>query len=420
MALAPAQPAWASGGMHVVAIEKGGTPVGQTRARILLPNSKKAQSTPIQVQQTFLKAGTEIAAPDDTSILLRSSNGNELTVWPGTRLKVIGVSPKGESFEVFGKVAAFVRKKLSFFSLGSRKKKAAASSTRYTVEVGPGDTLDVQVQEGVVEVERPVTMQVGSKKLKGYKTTETVKAGQPLPPEDVLRYATFDQALAFLQGQLERCMQQGDEWGVAAAYYNLANLAYDSVETPQGAHAAAQMFREGIEKIALVQADPQWAVLYLEGYGDAMFDAGDYSEAHDGHLIALRALQSDWDPSLESYMAADLKVSLGHDLLKLGKLEPAAAAFEDALDVFETDFDEEDETVLAIGSIYFSLGVVYHRMGDWADAVSALVTAQKIFHAMLPGSGIAREIQEHLDAVENQVIGEEDEDDYVDFEEEFY
>lgn len=417
--LSTAGPVWAaSGAMQVTRIIQGQASVRSTDLRIIPPGSKTARNMKLRVGAQ-IQNGTEIDVPAGTRISLTSSNGNVLETQGGqTRLKVIGVSTKGEKFEVLmGKVGAFVNNKLSFWSIGHGQQTAAATSTQYIVGVDSKDELTVHVSEGVVEVQRPAKVKVAGKEYGGYKTHEKVEAGQTLSQaQQVSPYRTFEDAVAYFEMQRRIAVDNGDQWGAASWNYNLATLKSDAATTRAEARAAAQLFREGYEHVPLVETDQYWAVVYLVGYGDAMFNAGDYTQARDGHLFALETLMES-DPTLESFMATIIKFSLGHDFLKTNEADRAKLAFQDALEVFYDGFEGDygDEEALELGGIWFSLGVANHRLGEWEDAEFAFGAARETFVALAPGAGIVEEIDRRMRAVNTRQRGGHDDDDYLDF-----
>ena len=369
---------------------------------LILPKSKTKTPKQLRVGAN-LTIGTEIRVPAGTSITLLSSNGNKLESKPGgMTLKVIGVSPKGEVFEVFfGSVQAFVNKKLDFFNIGHGGKTAAAKSTNYTVSIGANNQLLVQVDEGIVDVQQPARVEVGGKKYTGYLTHDQLQAGQSLSQAQTSEYQSFAIAAASFRQQRDLALESGDEWTAANWQYNLANLAYDTAQTPAAAREAAAHYRYGIENIALLETDLYFAALYLDGYAGAMFDAEEYKEAMAGHIIALAALQ-EWDPELESFLASAIAVSLGNDLLKTKENDAAIEAFEAAGDALLNGFDDnaQDEEILEnILLVSFGLGVAYHRLERWEDAAEAFNVVQSL---ML-------ELQAALDMLEDEDVEEIDE-----------
>src|SRR6187402_682969 len=91
--------AWGAPVMKVTEVRVGQQPAKSASVKIFYPNEKKSATKDLAVGDG-LDPGVEIVVPANTEITLTSLNGNVIKVQPNTQFKVIGVSDKGETFNV--------------------------------------------------------------------------------------------------------------------------------------------------------------------------------------------------------------------------------------------------------------------------------------------------------------------------------
>ena len=147
----------AAPGLTVAAIQRDGAATVSVPDVMLRSKGVETAQVGTLVLQQALLDGVEIIIPIRTVVTLKSSNGNTITLQPGSRFTVRHVGDDGESYTVDdGSVSFDVVKALNFFNVNYRKFLAIVKGTRFSVEVEPDKEIRFAVTEGTVVVQREV------------------------------------------------------------------------------------------------------------------------------------------------------------------------------------------------------------------------------------------------------------------------
>ena len=152
MTLASAAP-----GLTVAAIQRDGAATASVPDVMLRSKGVEAAHVSALALQQELPEGVEIIIPIRTVITFKSSNGNTITLQPGSRFTVRHVGDDGESYTLDdGSVSFDVVKALNFFNVNYRKFLAIVKGTKFSVAVEPEKEIRFAVTEGTVVVQREV------------------------------------------------------------------------------------------------------------------------------------------------------------------------------------------------------------------------------------------------------------------------
>ncbi|WP_422902557.1 tetratricopeptide repeat protein [Propionivibrio sp.] len=170
----------------------------------------------VKVGDTF-PVGVVLITPARLIMTLKSSNTNEITLFPGSRLRVSSVSGRGEELALDEGMASFVvRKALDFFNVRHNKFQAIVRGTAYSVEVIPRKEITFTVKEGKVRVEREAKFFIEEGQKEGTVTfADTLKAGEQksyrLDIDDYLeRFKHFGEAETYYRKNLDADRASGD------------------------------------------------------------------------------------------------------------------------------------------------------------------------------------------------------------------
>jgi tetratricopeptide (TPR) repeat protein len=150
--------------LTVTRITLGGQPVQQVLEVVVISAQAPAGERRTLKLKDALPAGVELIAPARAVILFVSSNGNEVTLEPGARLRIADITPAGERYGVHAGLVTFnVRKALSFFNVAFEEFVALVRGTRFTVLVEPNRRYRCEVQRGALLVERAEMVRIGGR-----------------------------------------------------------------------------------------------------------------------------------------------------------------------------------------------------------------------------------------------------------------
>lgn len=199
----------------------------------------KGNASPVQrslARGSELEFESELIVPARTVITLKSSNGNTITLQPGSRFVVRLVSDEGESYSIEeGSVSLDVVKALNFFNVNYRRFLAFVRGTRFSVEVEPDKEIRFSVTEGTVEVQREVKVLIrepgAEDRTAEVVTSETLDTNTKRSVTYQLNYddylKTFDTlkgAEEYFQKQLEESEASRNDERIAASLANLINV----------------------------------------------------------------------------------------------------------------------------------------------------------------------------------------------------
>ena len=191
--------------------------------QFILPKSDKLQIETVPIGCAFA-IGTVIQVPQRTVIELTSPNGNRITLIPGSRLRILKVSNKGESASIEeGRGLFNVKRALDFYEINYQSFIAAVRGTIFSVEVKPGSKITFSVEEGKVQTEREVKVQIEEgNKVASMKATETLQPGKKqsttylLDVDGYLKtFKTYRDAEEYFRMQLEADRKSGDQQQLA-------------------------------------------------------------------------------------------------------------------------------------------------------------------------------------------------------------
>ena len=179
--------------------------------------------------QDNLESGVELIVPTHTVIILKSSNGNTITLQPGSRFIVSYVGDDGESYTLeAGGVSLDVVKALNFFNVNYRKFLAIVKGTKFSVEVDPDKEIRFAVTEGTVVIDREVKVKIlvpgDDDRTVEVTASETLKADlkrsatYSLNVEEYLKtFESFKDAEDYFRKRLEESEASGDPERIAAS-----------------------------------------------------------------------------------------------------------------------------------------------------------------------------------------------------------
>lgn len=198
-------------------IQMAGSEVGQAQVPVTAAGQASAQTRLVKTGERFA-SGTMLEAPARTQLVLATSNGNEIRMSPGSRLRLTEGSGSGEAYEQEAGSSRFlVRHALNMFNVAHRSFQAMARGTEYTVTVTPGATLSLQVEEGTVELRRDVPVQIEQGGIESKVTAvDRIQAGQERSyrldqSEYIARFGTYSDAERYYRDNLQRDRAGGDE-----------------------------------------------------------------------------------------------------------------------------------------------------------------------------------------------------------------
>lgn len=227
--------------LQVTRIEISGALADKATLQITLPGSATAERREVKIRESF-PVGTTLAIPARTSLVLKSSNGNELRLLPGSRIRITAGGDMGEEYtQEEGESFFDVKRALNFFNVRHRNFQAIVKGTRYSVKVDPKKEITFAVEEGVVKVEREGTLRVDESKAEGQiSSVALLKAG-----EQKSYRLDIDEYLARFK-----------HFGEAEAYYRENLMADRQSEEPERIQA-------GLNQLG-------WALLMLSRYQEAI------------------------------------------------------------------------------------------------------------------------------------------------------
>lgn len=211
-------------------IQVAGSEVGQAQVPVTAAGQASAQTRLVKTGERFV-SGTMIEAPARTQLVLATSNGNEIRMSPGSRLRLTEGSGSGEAYEQEAGSSRFlVRRALNMFNVAHRSFQAMARGTEYTVTVTPGATLSLQVIEGTVELSRDVPVRIEQGGIESKVTAvDRIRAGQERSyrldqSEYIARFGTYGDAERYYRDNLERDRAGGDERAMFTSLVQLGEI----------------------------------------------------------------------------------------------------------------------------------------------------------------------------------------------------
>ena len=335
--LVSATAALAASTVMVERIEFDGKAVAQ-----LANVSMLAVGSEVPVVQTLREKDTvaecmQIIVPARTVITLKSSNGNTMTLQPGSRFTVRHVGDDGESYTLDdGSVSFDVVKALNFFNVNYRKFLAIVKGTKFSVEVEPEKEIRFAVTEGTVVVEREVKVSIAEPQEEEIVALFTVR--NILEPgsrdavtyrlsvdEYLKRFETLKDAEDYYRKQLEADETIG---GTQRLQDSLVSLGTVLHRIGKSAEALTVYSRA----LSLVTANDPHRANLLMGIAAAHLTLGRASNALDLYQQADLIVNS-INPGRIAVYSAQLANGIASSHLALGQHQLALSKFEEALAV---------------------------------------------------------------------------------------
>jgi hypothetical protein len=180
-----------------------------------------------------IEVGAVVIGPSRTFVVLTSPAGNSITLDPGSRLEVVILSDRGESYFAWeGRLHFVVKKALDFFNVADpRIFIASVKGTEYSIEVLPNKEIRFVVDEGKVQVEREgkVRIEQEHKEASGIKVAEMIAAGKEktyrISVDEYLKeFRNFKDAEDYYRKQLEEDEKSGDQERIMRGRNNLDTI----------------------------------------------------------------------------------------------------------------------------------------------------------------------------------------------------
>ena len=306
--------------------------------------------------QNNLDSGVEIIVPARTVITLKSSNGNTITLQPGSRFTVRHVGEDGESYTLDdGGVSFDVVKALNFFNVNYRKFLAIVKGTKFSVEVEPEKEIRFAVTEGTVVVEREERILIAAPGKESTTSELTVHDVLQAGKRDAVTYRldldaylrkfnTYEGAEEFFRIQLEQDELSGD---TARIVDSLLNLGF--VLRVQGKRELAIQLLERTRVLAGYATRPQ--IESLRDLASIYTDKREPERARDHLQLALTSFRAAGS-ALPTISLARIQIAMGYTYLEPGDYEQAIIWYERALETIGLGQSREEILEASIAHSY--------------------------------------------------------------------
>ncbi len=368
-------------GLTVTALTvEGQTVQSVSGVQMRAPGAGTAQTRTLNAKDA-IAPGTEIAVPRGARVELTSSNGNRITLYPGSRFMAGLVTGNGESHQPLGGRIDFqVRKALDFFNVQYDRITAAVKGTDYSVEIDPGQTFTLAVTEGVVEVEREVQIRFAAAPLgagagsdddsisseTGIRVAEELKAGQRktyrLNVEEYLaEFKNFAEAEDYFRKALALAEASKDRRRVLRGVINLMEMYWRT-----GRQAAVAGLEGRCIALAKALSDAWREGVCVRLVGSAYFESGEFPKALGYFERSLSMSERQYHGRDHAAMASSLN-QVAITYRNLGEYRKAVEYNEKALAMRERLARGRDSA--AVASSYNNLGRAYQSIGEPRKAI---------------------------------------------------
>ena len=353
--------ALAAAGVIVERIQIDGKAVAQLANVSMLATGSEVPVVQSLSEKNTVAERMQIIVPARTVITLKSSNGNTITLQPGSRFTVRHVGEDGESYTLDdGSVSFDVVKALNFFNVNYRKFLAIVKGTKFSVEVEPEKEIRFAVTEGTVVVEREVKVSISEPREEEIVALltlrNTIEAGRKdgvtyrlSVDEYFQRFKTLKAAEDFFRRQLETDETVG---GVQRLYDSLVSLGNVLHRIGKSSEALTVFSRA----LTLAVADDTRHANSLSGIAAAHLSMGHASIALELYQQADLILQRVDAGSCAVCRAqavngtASAHLALGQYHLALSKFEQALAAVNQSTGESATEAVLTSEIGIALAS----------------------------------------------------------------------
>jgi tetratricopeptide (TPR) repeat protein len=327
-------------------------------------------------------------------VVLRSVNGNELTLNPGVRAQINDVTDAGERYTVVQGVVEFVvNRALNFFDVVFEEFQASVRGTRFTVEIVPGEVYRCTVDHGALMVRRPriFAIQEGEQAVRvAMQQVRSLGGGMGRSVDWTQRslqadqtFASFREARAQIEGQLQRALSDPaarEELPIVSSNLLQVAAAEGQLLSALGRLEGVRQRvvptrREGTGAPARRIRDPVAARFLLalgQGYAQA-----DLPDAALGAFKQAQGLLPDLHPEF-----AHATALIGHAYQQQLKFDQAIAAYVQARAVYNKTFTPERSQEVA--RVVGAMSDAYAAQGKLPEAQKLAGTASEIAIALYP------------------------------------
>ena len=385
--LVSATAALAASSVVVERIEVDGKAVAQLANVSMLATGSEVPVVQNLGEKDTVAERMQIIVQARTVITLKSSNGNTITLQPGSRFTVRHVGDDGESYTLDDGSASFdVVKALNFFNVNYRKFLAIVKGTKFSVEVEPEKEIRFAVTEGTVVVEREervlITAPGKDPQTSELTVHDALQAGKRntaayrLGVSSYLRkFNTFEGAEEFFRRQLEQDELSGDSALIATSLINFARIL-SATGKSELANSPAQRARRVAGQATQLQLD---ALSILAGID---LDKGRVEQSRQYLQEALTLISSSGNASRDPCLAC-IQLNMGETYQRPEEYGQAIPWYESALETIGTPLTFEQTRYASLA--YYGIARAHFSSGRASISLEYGRKAQLMLEALFEG-----------------------------------
>ena len=278
-------------GVQVVEIQIDGHAADTVSEVAIIAAGKDRAETRELKKGTEIAQGSEIVVPRRTVLVLKSANGNQVRLQPGSRFKINVVSGEGETYSLLvGKAFFKASRSLNFFNVNYQSFLAIVRGTEFDMAVESQKEIRFGLIEGRLVVQREVKVKI----LEGDKVTQLTasdilaqgrktQVSYRLGVEEYLQeFKTFKDAEEYFRRQLQEDEKSGDYDRIQQGLNDLG-IILRTVGKPSEAIG----YYERALQAARERRDEAWEAALLNNLGAAYGALGEFHRAIAYHERAL-------------------------------------------------------------------------------------------------------------------------------------
>jgi tetratricopeptide (TPR) repeat protein len=311
-------------------------------------------------EQQAIPDGTELHLPGKTEVVLRSCNGNLITLDPGTIVRLHCATGKGETYAILnGRVSFLVVRALNFFNVHYHRFLAAVLGTKFSIEVQGDKVICCEVAEGEVQLKRLKVNLAPEDGDRGFIETRNFRPGDKpktfrLAPDDYLKhFETYKDAESAFRAQLAEDEASGNADRIERGLLELGII----LEALGKAEQSIEYYERALE-IARTRGHLKQRIWLLNNLGSAHQELGHWDQALAYHqqTLQLRLNRSPADAEV-----ADSFNNIGNVYYGKGNYALAIEYHEEAL--------KRRRDVAGIARSHNNLGAAYREQGQPRKAI---------------------------------------------------